>query len=206
MDVRVGPKEGWGPKNWCLWIVGLEKILESSLDCKEIKPVNPKGNQLWIFIGRTDAEAEAPIFWPRDAQSQLIGKDPDNWEKLKAKGEEGGRKWNELTQWTWIWANSGRWRRTGEPGMQSMRSKKSDPPKQWNNSNSLGSEYMMLEAVSFHVLLFSQSKTKISKNNLPIHLLESHRGHVFRKELRGKRGLPCCTQAILTSLFYFRTF
>ena len=93
MDVRVGPKEGWGPKNWWLWIVALEKILESSLDYKEIKPVNPKGNQLWIFIRRTDAEAEAPIFWPPDAQSQLIGKDPDNWGKLKAKGEDGGRKW-----------------------------------------------------------------------------------------------------------------
>ena len=71
--------------------------------------------------------------------------------------------------------------------MQSMRSKESDPTEQWNNSNSLGSEHMTLEAVSFHVLLFSQSKIKISKSNLPIHLLDSHRGHIFRKELRGKR-------------------
>ena len=65
------------PKNWCFWIVMLEKTLESPLACKEIKPVHPKGNQSWIFIGRTDAEAEAPILWPTDAKSQLTGKDPD---------------------------------------------------------------------------------------------------------------------------------
>ena len=70
-------KEGWVPKNWCFWTVVLEKTLESPLDCKEIKPVNPKGNQPWIFIGRTDAEAEAPIIWPPDGKSWLIGKDPD---------------------------------------------------------------------------------------------------------------------------------
>ena len=70
-------KEGWALKNWCFQIVMLEKILESPLDSKEINPVNPKGNQLWIFIGRTDAEAEAPIFWPPDAKSRPTGKDPD---------------------------------------------------------------------------------------------------------------------------------
>ena len=69
-------KEGWVPKNWCFWIV-LENALESSLDCKEMKPVNPKGNQSWIFVGRT--EAEAPVLWPPDAESWLIGKDPDAW-------------------------------------------------------------------------------------------------------------------------------
>ena len=70
-------KEGWGTKNQGFWILVLEKTLESSLDYKEIKPVNPKGNQPWIFIGRTDAEAEAPILWPPDVKSWLIGKDPD---------------------------------------------------------------------------------------------------------------------------------
>ena len=68
-------KEGWELKNWCFWIVVPEKTLEIPLDCKEIKPVDPKGNQPWIFIGRTDAEAEAPILWPPDANSQLNGKD-----------------------------------------------------------------------------------------------------------------------------------
>ena len=69
-------KENWVPKNWCFWPVVVEKTLESPLDCMEIKPVNPKGNQFWIFIGRTDAEA--PVLWPLDGKSQFIGKDPDD--------------------------------------------------------------------------------------------------------------------------------
>ena len=75
VDVRVGPS--WTLKNWCFWTVILEKTLESSLDCKEIQPVHPKGNQSWIFIGRTDVEAETPIVWPPDAKNWLIGKDSD---------------------------------------------------------------------------------------------------------------------------------
>ena len=70
-------KEGWVMKNWYFQIVVLEKTLKIPLDSKAIKPVHPKGNQLWIFIGRTDAENEAPILWPPDAKSQLTGKDPD---------------------------------------------------------------------------------------------------------------------------------
>ena len=70
-------KESWVQKNWCFWTVMLEKTLESPLDCKEIQPVNPEGEQSWVFIGRTDAEAETPIFWPSDAKSWLIRKDPD---------------------------------------------------------------------------------------------------------------------------------
>ena len=74
---ELAHKEGWAPKSWCFWSVVLEKTLESPLDCRQIKPVNPKENQSWIFIGRTDIEAEAPILWPSDVKSQLIGKDPD---------------------------------------------------------------------------------------------------------------------------------
>ena len=70
-------KEGWAPKNWCFQIVVLEKTFEHHLKSKESKPVNLKGNQPWIFIGRTEAEAEAPILWPPDVKSQLIGKDSD---------------------------------------------------------------------------------------------------------------------------------
>ena len=70
-------KEGWVPKNWCVWTVVLEKILESPLGYKEIQPVNPKENQSWIFIGRTDTEAESPILWPSDEKSWLTGKYPD---------------------------------------------------------------------------------------------------------------------------------
>ena len=104
-------KESWASKNWCFLILVLEKTLESPLDCKEIKPVNPKGSQSWIYIGRTDADAEAPILWPPDAKNWLIGKDWW-WKRLKAGGEEGDRGWDgwmaSLTRWTWIWANSGR--------------------------------------------------------------------------------------------------
>ena len=75
---ELGQKEGWVPKNWCFQTVVLEKTLESPLDSKEIKPINPKGNQPWIFIGRSDAEAEAPILWPPDVKNRLIGKDPNS--------------------------------------------------------------------------------------------------------------------------------
>ena len=80
-------------KNWCFWIVVLEKTLECPLDSKKIEPVNPKGNQPWIFLGRTDAEAEAPTFWPPDAKSQLIGKDSD------AGKDWGQKEWGESREW-----------------------------------------------------------------------------------------------------------
>ena len=113
-------KECWIPKNWCFWTVVLEETLESPLGCKEIKPVNHKGNQFWLFFGRTDAEAEAPILWPPDSKSWLIGKD---WcsEKLKAGGEGNDRGWDgwmaSLTRRTWVWINSGSWWWTGKPGV-----------------------------------------------------------------------------------------
>ena len=87
-------KERWVLKNWCFWTVVLEKTLESPLDCKKIKPVNPKGNQSWIFIGRTDAEA--PILWPPDAKNWLIGKDPDaekDWRQEKKGMTEDEMVW-----------------------------------------------------------------------------------------------------------------
>ena len=74
---ELGYKERWTLKNWCFWTVGLKKTLASPLSCKEIQPVHPKGNQSWIFIGRTDPEAETPILWPPDEKNRLIGKDPD---------------------------------------------------------------------------------------------------------------------------------
>ena len=92
-----GYKESWAQKNWCFWTVVLEKTLESSLDCKEIQPVHPKGSQSWIFIGRTDAEAEAPILWPPDAKKWLIGKDPDagkDWRREKGMTESEMVGWH----------------------------------------------------------------------------------------------------------------
>ena len=105
-------EEGWARKNWCVWTVVLEKTLESPLDCKEIQPVHSEGDQSWVFTGRTDAEAEAPIqltHWKRP------------WCCQRLKAEEGNTEWDgwmaSLTQCTWTWANSRRWWGTGKPGM-----------------------------------------------------------------------------------------
>ena len=84
-------------RNWCFWSVVLEKTVESPLDCKEIKPVNPKGNQSWLFIGRTDVETEAPILWPPDAKNELIGKDPDAGKDWRQ--EEKGMTEGEMAEW-----------------------------------------------------------------------------------------------------------
>ena len=90
-------KESWALKNWCFWTVVLEKILESPLDCKEIQPVNPKGNQSWIFVGRTNADAEAPILWPPDVKNWLIWKDPDSGKDWRH--EEKGTTEDEVVGW-----------------------------------------------------------------------------------------------------------
>ena len=90
-------EESWTPKIWCFWTVVLEKTLESPLDCKEIQPVHPKGDQSWLFTGRTDAEAETPILWPPHAKSWLTGKDPDagrDWGQ-----EEKGKTEDEMAGW-----------------------------------------------------------------------------------------------------------
>ena len=94
---ELARKESWAPKNWCFQTVVLENILESPLDSKEIKLVHPEGNQSWIFIGRTDAEAEAPILWPADEKNWLIGKDPGvgkDWRQ-----EEKGMTEDEMVGW-----------------------------------------------------------------------------------------------------------
>ena len=120
--LELGCKESWAPKNWCFWTVVLEKTLESPLGYREVIPVHPKGNQSWLFVGRTDAEAETPVVWPPDVK-WLIWKDPDaTWcevthlkrpwcrERLRAGGEGDDRGWDDwmasLTQWTWVWVNS----------------------------------------------------------------------------------------------------
>ena len=106
-------KERWELKNWCSWTVVLEKTLESPLDCKEIQPVNPKGNQSWIFIGRTTAEGETPILWPPDMKNWLLGKDPDAGEDWCWGGERDNRGWDgwmaSPTQWKWVWVSSRSW-------------------------------------------------------------------------------------------------
>ena len=94
---ELDSKESWGPKNWCFRTVVLEKTLESPLDCKEIQPVHPKGDQSWVFIGRTDVEAKTPTLWPPDEKSWCIWKDPDAW---KGWGEEEkGTTEDEMAGW-----------------------------------------------------------------------------------------------------------
>jgi len=131
-------KESWAPKNWCFWTVVLEKTLESPLDCKEIKPVNSKGNQSWIFIGRTDADTEAPIIWPPDGKSCLTGKDPDAGKKLKT-GEGDDRGWNDwmasLTQWAWVWASSRDGEAQGSLVFCSPWGRKESDTTEWLNNN-----------------------------------------------------------------------
>ena len=89
-------KESWAQKNWCFWTVVLQTTLESPLDCKEIQPVHPKGNQVWIFIGRTDAEAEALILWSPDVKIWLIWKHPD---AMKDWGQEEKGKTEDMVGW-----------------------------------------------------------------------------------------------------------
>ena len=131
VKVMVFPLVMYGCESWTIkkaecWKFGafklvLEKTLESPLGFKEIKPVNPKGNQPWIFIGRTDAEAETPILCPSECEELTPWKRPWCWERFRAGREGGNREWDgwmaSLTQWTWVWANSGRHLRTGKPGM-----------------------------------------------------------------------------------------
>ena len=130
-------KESWAPKNWCFWTVVLKKTLESSLDCKEIQPVHPKGNQSWIFIGRTDAEAETPILWPPDEKNWLIGKDPNagkDW-----RWEEKGTREDEMDGWHhWLTGHGFGWTLgvgDGQGGLASCGSwghKESDMTEQLN--------------------------------------------------------------------------
>ena len=94
---KLDCKESWALKNWCLWTVVLEKTLESSLDCKEIPPVSPKGNQSWIFFGRTDADAETLNLWPHDVKNWLLGKDTDAGKDWRQ--EEKGMTEGEMVGW-----------------------------------------------------------------------------------------------------------
>ena len=114
-------EESWMLKIWCFWTVVLEKILESPLDCKEIQLVHPEGDQSWVFIGRTDAEAETPVLWPSHAKSWLIGKAPDagrDWGQEEKGDDRGWDGWMASpTRWTWVWVNCGSLWWTGRPDM-----------------------------------------------------------------------------------------
>ena len=132
-------KEGWALKDWCFSTVVLEKTLDSPLDCKEIKPVHPKGNQSWILFVRTDAETEAPILWQLVRRADSLEK-PWCWERLKARAEGEDRGWDgwmaSPVQWTWVWVSSGRWWWAGRPGvLPSMGPEEPDTTERLNNNS-----------------------------------------------------------------------
>ena len=122
-------KESWAPKNWCFWTVVLQKTFQNPLDCKEIKSVNPQGNQSWIVIGRTEAEAETRNTLATWCKQLTHWKRPWCWEGLKAGREGDNRGWDawmaSLTWWTWVWASFRSWWWTAKPGvLQSMGSQR----------------------------------------------------------------------------------
>ena len=122
-------------KNWCFWTAVLEKTLWESLRLKEIQPAHPKGDQSWIFIGRTDAEAKAPVLWPPDAKNWLIWKDPDDgkdWRQKKGTTEDENGWMASPTQWTWVWVDSGSWWWTGRLGCSRWGRKELDTIEQLN--------------------------------------------------------------------------
>ena len=120
-------KEDWAPRNWCFWTIVLGKTLESPLDCKEIQPVHSKGDQSWVFFGRNDAKAEAPVLWPPHANRWLIGRESTHWKRLwcweglGAGGQGDDRGWDgwmaSLTRWIGVCVNSRSWWWTGMPGV-----------------------------------------------------------------------------------------
>ena len=113
-------EESWAPKNWCFWTVVLEKTFESPLDCKEIQPVHPKGDQSWVFIGRTDPETDSNTL-ATSCKELTHWRRPWCWEGLGAGGEGDDRGWDgwmaSPTWWIWVWVNSGSWWWTGRPGL-----------------------------------------------------------------------------------------
>ena len=135
-------EESWALKNWCFWTVVLEKTLESPFDCKEIQPVYHKGDQSWVFTGRTDAEAETLILWLPHAKSWLTGKDPDagrgSGQEEKGTTEDEMAGWHHWLNGAWVWVNSGSWWWIGRPGMlrfmgsQRVRHDWATEQQQWN--------------------------------------------------------------------------
>ena len=129
-------EESWALKNWCFWNVVLEKTLESPLDCKEIQPVHPRGDQSWVFIGRTDVEAETPILRPPIKELTRL-KRPWCWKGLKAGGEGDDRGWDgrmaSVTQCTWEWVDSGSGDGQGDLACCSLCGHKKSDMTEWLN-------------------------------------------------------------------------
>ena len=165
-------KESWAAKNLCFWMVVLEKTLESPLDCKEIQPVNPKGNQSWIFIGRTDVEAETPILWPPDEKSWLI------WKDLMPVKIEGRRRGRQRMRWLdgitdsmdMNWVNSGSWWWTGRPASCSSWDRKESDTTEPLNWTELKKEvyYMSRKQGNFQPPRVMPKRLRVCLKRLPM--------------------------------------
>ena len=172
MDGELDHKESWVPKNRCSWTVVLEGTLESPLDCKEIQPVHPKGDQSWLFIGRNDAKTETPVLWPPRVKSWLIGKDPDagrDWEQ-----EENGMTEDEMAGWHhWLDGHEFEWTPAvgdGQGGLaccDSWGRKESDTTERLNWIGLNWTEFSDLDICTlFSICLFVQFNISIHLNRL----------------------------------------
>ena len=142
-------EESWAPKNWCFWTVVLEKTLESPLDCKEIQPVHPKGDQSWVFIGRTDVEAETPVLWPPDAKNWLIWKDPDTGKDWGQ--EEKGMTEDKMVGWHhWLSGHGFGW----SPGVGDGQG-----CSWWGREESDTTEW--LNGIEYYILIHTHTKHRV---------------------------------------------
>ena len=167
-------KETWAPKNWCFWTVVLEKTLESPLDCKAIQPVHPKGNQSWIFFGKTDAKAETPILWPSDVKNWLIGKEPDagkDWSLEKGMTEDEMVGWHHrLNGHEFGWAPGVGVGQGGLACCGSWGCKESDMTEWLNRTELRGILFMRRSEWCFSYKMYSISLSYILLNIISINL------------------------------------
>ena len=177
-------EEGWAPKNWCFWTVVLEKTLESPLDCKEIQPVHSKGDQSWVFIGRTDAEAETPILGPPHAKSWLIGKDPNagrDWGQ-----EEKGMTEDEMAGWhRWLDGHEFGWTRELVMDREAWRAAIHGVTKSWTR---LSNWTDIVE------LKFESGFWRLSQNTLRL---------FWKGKLLFTNFVPCCLRSFTLYLLRF---
>ena len=182
-------EESWVPKNWCFWTAVLEKTLESPLDCKEIQPVHPKGDQSWVSTGRTDVEAESPILWPPDLKSWFIGKDPDagkDWgQEEKGMPEDEIDGWMvSSTHWTWVWVDYGSW--DGQGGLACCGS--------WGRKESDRTE--RLNWTEQYKFLNNILNTIIWKMNLVGFFWKSFSLLTWYREISPSRGTDCFSEEL----------
>ena len=207
---ELNHKEGWALKNWCFWPLLLENSWES-LDCKEIKPVYPKGNQFWIFKEKTDTEAEAAILWHL-MWKLTHWKRPWWWKRLKAEGEGDDRGWDgwmtSPTPWTWVWVSSGRWWGTGKPGMLQFMELQRDMTERLNNNNNTcyqtSVRFLLLLYLVLHRSLSHEPRRGEGKSFFLLYV--SSRGYLISPSLLYVDAVSCEELLVLAVLHKLLNF